>query len=147
MKDKTFCAKLFDKKDNFTFLIVRMANLDINIPSKNFYSAFGAEILRPARPTIDATIMIDRMIKKEGKMNRFSTTPNKLFARHFDVFHKCNNTSLEFVESLLILYNLIIYDLSVYRTDPMQTFPIVVYLTFNVAECWYSRTSFQVLEF
>ena len=44
---------MFDKRDSFLLPVVLMHHLDSNIPSKVFYSAFGAEILRPAsRPTM-----------------------------------------------------------------------------------------------
>ena len=56
IKDKNFYAKLFDKKDNFPFSIVRMSYLDSNVPLKMYYSLFGAEILKSVRTTNDATI-------------------------------------------------------------------------------------------
>ena len=84
-----------------------MPYLDSDIRSKIFYSAFGAEILRSARTTNDAAIfqrnskiLINRKMKQGGKINRLFSTFNKLFSRHFDVFHKYINSSLEFVESL-----------------------------------------------
>ena len=51
-----------------------MPYLDSNIPAKIFYSAFGAEVLRSARTTNDATIfqrnskiLINRMMKQGVK--------------------------------------------------------------------------------
>ena len=44
VKDKKCCTKLFDKRDSFPFLIVRMSYLDSNTPSRIFYSGFEAEI-------------------------------------------------------------------------------------------------------
>ena len=49
LKDMKFCAKLFDKKDSFRLPVVIMPYLVSNIPSKVYYSAIGAEILRLAR--------------------------------------------------------------------------------------------------
>ena len=56
IKDKIFCAKSFDKRYSFPFSVVRIPYLDCDAPSKVFYSAFGAEILRSATTTNDATI-------------------------------------------------------------------------------------------
>ena len=69
---------------------------------------FREETLRSARTTNDVTIShiiskvyINQMMKQGGKINRFSTTLDKLFGRQYDVIHKYNNISLEFAESLL----------------------------------------------
>lgn len=47
--DIKFWAKLFDKMDSFSLAVVLMLYLDSNIPSKAFYLAFGADILRSGR--------------------------------------------------------------------------------------------------
>ena len=40
-------------------------------------------------------------MKKHGaKLNRLPNTVNKLFTGHFDLYHKCSNTSLEFESPL-----------------------------------------------
>ena len=41
--------------------------------------------------------LINQMMKQGGKIDRLPNTLKKLFGRHFDIFHKCNNTSLAFV--------------------------------------------------
>ena len=41
------------------------------------------------------------MMKQGFKANRLSTTVNNLFGSHSDLFHKYNNTFLEFAELLL----------------------------------------------
>lgn len=47
--DIKFWAKLFDKMDSFSLAVVLMLYLVSNIPSKAFYSAFGADILISGR--------------------------------------------------------------------------------------------------
>ena len=44
--------KLFDKRDNFPFFIVRMPDLGGNIPSHVFYGSAMSEFLRIARSTL-----------------------------------------------------------------------------------------------
>ena len=46
-----FQTKLFDKRDNFGFDIVRMPFYCSNVPSKIFYGSIGAEFLRISRAT------------------------------------------------------------------------------------------------
>ena len=75
IKDKKMCTKLFDKRNSFQILVVRMPYRDSNIPSKICYTAFGAKILGSVRTTIDATIfsrnskiLINHMMKQGGKI-------------------------------------------------------------------------------
>ena len=49
----------------------------------------------------ETKILISEIMKQRGNLNRLSNTLNKWLGRHFDVFDKYNNTSLEFFESLL----------------------------------------------
>ena len=83
-----------------------MPFLHSNIPSKMFYSSFGAEILRSARTTTDRTdfknickTLTTRMARQGGKRYKFEATINKMFGRHFETFRKYSNTSLEFIET------------------------------------------------
>ena len=99
---------LYDKRDNFPFSIVRMPHLDSNIPTKMFYSSYGAEILRIARVTScknnfneHCKILLNRSIKQGGKIAAMKRTLSKIFGRHFDVFQKFYSTSLEFCTSVL----------------------------------------------
>ena len=49
IKDGMFHFGLFDKRDSFSFSIVRMPDKSSNVPSSIVYSAIGAESLRIAR--------------------------------------------------------------------------------------------------
>ena len=109
IKNNKFCIQLFDKRDEFPFCIVRMPYLSSNIPSKMFYSAFGAEILRAARTTSSATVflnssktLVTRLCNQGGNLKILTNTLNKIFGRHFSTFRKFYNTSLEFVDSITI---------------------------------------------
>ena len=49
VQDGLFVYKLFDKRDNFPFFIVRMPDLTGNIPNHVFYGSVMSEFLRVAR--------------------------------------------------------------------------------------------------
>ena len=49
IKDNIFSYKLFDKRDKFSFFIVRMPHLSSNIHSSVFYGLFYSELLQIAR--------------------------------------------------------------------------------------------------
>ena len=82
-------SKMFDKRESLSFSIIRMPYLDSINQCETFYSVFGAEILRSARKSNDATIfqrnfknLINRVMKRGGKMNSLSTTLSKLSGRN-----------------------------------------------------------------
>ena len=109
IEDQKFTTKLYDKRDDFPFAIVRMPYVDSNIPSKIFYSSFGAEILRYARNTNEVKIFLDschiliaRMLKQGGRVEKLLNVLNKMFGRHFDTFSK-------FCQDSLALKNLMIH--------------------------------------
>ena len=51
INNSKFITKLYDKRDNFDFNIIRMLHQSSNIPKKMFYSAMSAEILRICNAT------------------------------------------------------------------------------------------------
>ena len=51
IKDNIFIYKLFDKRDEFPFFIVRMLHLSSNILSSLCYGSFYSELLRISRCT------------------------------------------------------------------------------------------------
>ena len=76
IENNKFTTKLFDKRNDFSFSIVRIPHSISNIPSKMFYSTINAEVLRICRATsslnsfIETSLkLIDRM-KKQGSKNK-----------------------------------------------------------------------------
>ena len=74
--DNIFDYKLFDKRDDFPFSIVRMPDLSGNIPSFIFYGSIMSEFLRIARCTRQvenfiprAKSLCDRMVAQGGSKN------------------------------------------------------------------------------
>ena len=67
-----FTYKLYDKRDNYRFKIVRMPYLSSNIPAGIFYSTFTSEILRIARATLNFNefilykLLLTRMLSQGG---------------------------------------------------------------------------------
>ena len=57
--ENIFDFKLFDKRDAFSFSVVRMPYLQSNMPSKMFYSTISAEILRICRATYKYTNFLE----------------------------------------------------------------------------------------
>ena len=96
--ENIFDFKLFDKRDAFSFSVVRMPYLQSNMPSKMFYSTISAEILRICRATYKYTNfllscekLIIRMIKQGAKPLGIKNVVCKMIKRHtsdFDKFFK-----------------------------------------------------------
>ena len=104
-----FKLKLFDKRDHFPFEIVRMPYCHANIPSKMFYSSFGAELLRIARASthtedfsFSANKLISRLLKQGGKIVRVKNSINKTFGRHTEEFNHLFSCSLDMRTALNI---------------------------------------------
>ena len=67
----TLLNKLYDKRDDFPFFIVRMPHMSSNIPQSIFYSALVGEFLRIGRSTLrfedflpKAKELLDRKVQK-----------------------------------------------------------------------------------
>ena len=57
-----FIYKLFDKRDEFSFSVVRMPYIDSNIPAYIFYGTILSEIVRIARSTLLLDDLIPRLV-------------------------------------------------------------------------------------
>ena len=93
-------TKLYDKRDDFHFFIVRMPNFHSNIPSSIFYGTVFSEILRIARASSSFASfsgkvreIFNRMEKQGGNKRRLVKQLLKAFENHSSVFRKfdiCN---------------------------------------------------------
>lgn len=61
IKEKLIETKLFDKRDDYNFSIVKLPHKNYNIPSKMFFSSIGIGILWIARAT---SLINQRMIQQ-----------------------------------------------------------------------------------
>ena len=91
--DGTFVYKLYDKRDQFPFFIVRMPHKSSNIPSYIFYGAAFSELLRIARCSLlfedfleRASCLFKRMFSQGGENKFLSKQISKAIQRYPDVF-------------------------------------------------------------
>ena len=84
-----FVYKLFDKRDDFPFSIVRMPDLSGNLPSFIFYGSIMSEFLRIARCTRlvedfipRAKMLCERMVSQGGSKNLVLKQIRKAISRH-----------------------------------------------------------------
>ena len=104
--NKIFVYKLFDKRDDFPFSIVKMPYLSSNIPYNIFYNTISSEILRIARCSLfysdfldKARTLCDRM-KRQGAEIVFSKTSLLRFLNnHSESFSKYNIPFKHIVDS------------------------------------------------
>ena len=89
IEDGEFHTRLFDKRDNFGFDIVRMPIYCSNVPSKMFYGSIEAEFLRISRATSkiehlsrNCKQLLNRMLKQNGQMRRIKFSLIKMIQRH-----------------------------------------------------------------
>ena len=98
--DGIFVFKLFDKRNEFPFFIVRMPDLSENIPSHVFYRSVMSEFLRIARSTLlyqdflpVASNLFKRMLNQDGSETKLLQQINKAISRHPEAFAKFSNSA------------------------------------------------------
>ena len=77
-----FIYKMFDKRDEFSFSVVRMPYIDSNIPSYIFYGTIMSEIIRIAR----STLLLDDLIPRLGALFKRML---KQGADSWKILHQC----------------------------------------------------------
>lgn len=95
IEDKILTTKLYDKRDTYTFSIVRLPYRKSNIPNKMFLSCIGAELLRMTRATSDINSLLptfkalnSRMIKQGASLNKINSTCERTMSKHWEDFEK-----------------------------------------------------------
>ena len=89
IKDNIFIYKLFNKRDKFSFFIVRMPHLSSKIPSSIFYGLFYSELLKIAKCAqlfCDFTTnkhqkheLYNRMVLQRGNTKQLQNHARKMF--------------------------------------------------------------------
>lgn len=107
IKDGILVHKLFDKRDAFSFFIVRMPDLSGNIPKHVFYGSVSAELLRIARATLSfddflekAEELFQRMMKQGAVKSKIVQSLNKIYDKHQDAFSSFQKSPREIIRSL-----------------------------------------------
>lgn len=105
--DGIFVYKLFDKRDDFPFSIVRMPDLSGNLPSFVFYGSIMSEFLRIARCTRliadflpRAQALCKRMISQGGSKNLILKQIRKAITRHPEPFKKFTLSPTQIIQKL-----------------------------------------------
>ena len=110
ISNKLFSIKLYDKRDDFNFKIVRMPFLSNNMPSSIFFSSYSSELLRIARCTTEkedflasCSSLIERMWNQgaRSKLQRVSLSIRKVFCKHKSVFLPFFKTSQSMIDCIL----------------------------------------------
>ena len=98
IKDGKFHFGLFDKRDSFTFSIVRMPDKSSNVPYSIVYSAFGAESLRIARASnnpesfsTEIKPLISHMSRQGVSIGKINSSILKFFNKHHSDFDVCQS--------------------------------------------------------
>ena len=99
--------QLYDKRDDFSFSIVRLPFLSSNIPSSMFYSSVSAEVLRIGRVSssfsnfkLAVDPLITRVKRQGANVNRLVKSLKKMYGRH-EVLHQYGKNATEFCETCL----------------------------------------------
>ena len=107
ISDGIFVYKLFDKRDNFPFFIVRMPDLGGNIPSHVFYGSVMSEFLRISRCTLlysdflpSAISLYKRMINQGGSNRLILNQISKAITRHPQTFEKYSKHATEIINDI-----------------------------------------------
>ena len=102
-----FVYKLFDKRDDFPFFIIRMPDLSGNIPDHVFYGSVMSEFLRIARATLlypdfisKATDLYRRMLNQNGDKKMLLSQLQKAITKHSNAFNKYQKSSRDILNDL-----------------------------------------------
>ena len=99
--------KLYDKRNDFAFNIVRLPFLKSNIPSTMFYSSVAAEILRIGRVSSSlenflaaVKTLISRMHKQGARTDRMTKVLQRTYGRQ-EILKQFGVNAKHFVEQIL----------------------------------------------
>jgi len=105
--DGLFIYKLYDKRDDFPFHIIRMPDKNGNIPLHVFYGSIMSEFLRIARATLlfadflpRAKALFTRMMNQGGEKYRVLAQIQRAITRHPEPFSKFALTSLQIIHNI-----------------------------------------------
>ena len=106
-EDGHFNTKLYDKRDDFPFSIVRLPFLSSNIPTSMFYSSIGAEILRIGRVSSSTgnflsscKTLIERVKKQGAKQYKLEKILKKIYGRQ-QLLRQFGSNAIDFTNKVL----------------------------------------------
>ena len=99
ISDGVFVYKLYDKRDDFPFFVVRMPDRSSNIPSYIFYGTIMSEIIRIARSTLllddlipKMSALFKRMLNQGADRQKIVNQYKKAIINHSHMFDKFATT-------------------------------------------------------
>ena len=105
--DGMFEYKLYDKRDDYPFHIVRMPDYTANIPAYVFYGSIMSEFLRISRCTLHfedflprAKQLVSRMLKQGAIIRKIKTQFRKAINKHLDAFDSFNIDTEEIINNI-----------------------------------------------
>ena len=106
--DGMFIYKLFDKRDEFPFSIVRMPDLSGNIPDHVFYGSVISEFLRIARATLlyhdfipKAKTLFNRMVNQNGDKHMLLLQLKKAVVKHEQIFNRFQKSVQDILKDIV----------------------------------------------
>ena len=107
VQDGLFIYKLFDKRDDFPFFIVRMPDLSGNIPDHVFYGSVMSEFLRISRATLlypdflyKAKQLLTRMLNQNGDHSKLILQLKKAITRNNDIFSRYKKSASDILQDI-----------------------------------------------
>ena len=108
IKDRKFTYKLYDKRNDFGFSIVRMPFLTNNMPSRIFYSTYMSEFLRIAKCSSgryeyeeSAMQLWVKYCENKPDLRKSRKAFSKLYQRHQHVFNEFYSSSVLFCREMV----------------------------------------------
>ena len=112
IENKTIKTQLFDKRDTYSFNIIRFPYKSSTLPSKMFFSTISAELLRISRATTllisfigAAKALILRMKRQGADVFGIKSSLRKMLNRHQDEFSKYSTGFEEILNKMLQFLN------------------------------------------
>ena len=110
ISDEMFVYKLFDKRDEFPFSVVRMPDNCSNIPSYIFYGTILSEIIRIARSTLHLDDLIPRlgtffkrMLNQGADRQKILHQCKKALKKHTQSFEKITSRFEHIIEKIILV--------------------------------------------
>ena len=146
-RDKRLQVKLYDKRDDFNFNIVKFPFLSSNIPQSPAYGVYDSQLIRYARASSAYSDFLVRSRLLTSKLlgqgyNRFKliTTFKKFDCRHYDLIGKFQQSVTQ-QWSLTCFLKLYFYD-DMVLLAPLQPDHLLLILTLCTC-AFYSQCTFN----
>ena len=108
-RDKRLQVKLYDKRDDFNFIIVNFPFLRSNIPQSPAYGVYVSQLIRYARASsaysdflVRSRLLTRKLLGQGYSRFKLITTFKKFYGRHYDLIGKFQRSVTHMVTDLLL---------------------------------------------